>query len=472
MNEETSTGQQQKSGIQVGAEAAMTAKSIGKAASKVASQDYVGAAAEILKDKHARNIVIAIILIPILMFTMLSVFFLYALPTTIWEAVQTFFAMIKEGFLEDVYSGEYGSTWQSFLPALRNAVGDAITTAASRLWNSFKNLFTSDSTHSTEELSILDGDQLLIAQVEEAEKETLNAKIQATKDKFESRMEDIAETVVDSGVIQGAVKAEWRSDYGNSGYTTGWIRNGTGSYASTTAGKVGSYRIKYVYEWGGCSVQYSVSPPSTLACAKIMCVYTAIPGADISDMLLSDYMKWLGYKPGVLFPGINRNNYSVTSNGLSVGGIRRWQGTCLPQYLYEQQEYETFQYGDELVDYEKNYGISVVDMLTTVNLPSVAGIDYSKRTKNVNDYSWTEWELVYQPTQDEIDEAIEAGEDPPEPRWEKYTYHTITVTYTYYYNTAFSIGSRNPDILVDLLGVTGYEEAMADLGLETEEDTA
>lgn len=198
MNEETSNVQEQKSGVQIGAEAARTAASIGKAASKAASQNYVGAAIEVLKDQHARNIVIAIILIPILLFSIISVFFLYALPTTMWEAVQTFFAMLKEGFLEDIYSGQYGSTWQSFFPALRNAVGNAISTTASNIWNAFKGLFTSDSTQSDEELSILDGDQLLIAQKEQAEKDTLNDKIQATKDKFENRMESIAETVIDS----------------------------------------------------------------------------------------------------------------------------------------------------------------------------------------------------------------------------------------------------------------------------------
>lgn len=476
MNEETSSNiQEPKSGVQIGAEAARTAASIGTAASKVASQNYVGAAVEVLKDQHARNVVIAIILIPIILFSIISVFFLYALPTTMWEAVQTFFAMLKEGFLEDVYSGEYGSTWQSFFPALRNAVGNAISTAASNIWNAFKGLFTNDSTQSDEELDFLNGDQLLIAQSEQAETDTLNDKIQATKDKFENRMESIAQTVIDSLVIQKAVKAEWKEDYGSKGKTTVWYDNGTGPYASKTAGTPGEYRIIYVYEYGGCDVQYSTIAPTSLDCAKIMCVYTAQEGANISDMLLSDYMKWLGYKPGVLFPGAAKNNFSVTSNGLTVNSIRRWDGTCLPQYLYEQKEYEEFAYGDALVNYEKNYGVSVVDMLTVLSLPNVSGITPISSTKTEEVRESTEWEIIYQPTQREIEAAEAAGLPVPTTKWELWHYYTYTITYTHSYATSFSLSTRSADILVDLLGITGYKEAAEAFGLgevAEEEDVA
>lgn len=450
-----------KSAVQIGADAARTVKHISKAASQAASQNYAGAAIELLKDENVRKGILAIILIPILLLVM----FMYALPTTIWETTQTFFASLEEGFLADIYSGEYGNVTQSFFPALRNGA----SAFAQNVWSSFKGLFSGETDRNqtaTEDIEAFTdaGHELLAAQAEESQKAALNAKIDATIGKFDARMEEIEEIVLDSGVIPSAVYGVWASEYGDRGdkYT---YAPGTGPYAAETANgytskyySYGDYTIEYRHEYGGCAVSSITSTPSKLACVKIMCTYTAMSGANISDMMISDYMKWLGYRPGYLFPGLGKNSYSVSQRGMTVSGIPRWDGTCLPQYLYEQKNYEEETYGTAILDYEEKYGCAVADILCTLNLPDVSGLSPTsiKETRSEEDprIRW-EW---HPPTQTEIDAAEEAGEDPPDGYWERIYHKRFVVTYTYTYNASFSVGMRNADILPELLGVTGAED--------------
>lgn len=72
--------------VKMGADAARTAKTLGKAAAHAAAGDVAGAAAEVVKDPETLKKILLILLIPVISFVLITTMFLYALPTIPFEA--------------------------------------------------------------------------------------------------------------------------------------------------------------------------------------------------------------------------------------------------------------------------------------------------------------------------------------------------------------------------------------------------
>lgn len=129
--------------IQMGREAAQGVKTVAKAAAMAASQNYVGAALTLLKDPKTLKKILIIALLPILLFSMLIVFFLYALPTLIFEAVVSYFQEVGERWEETTYAGGGNVFWQGVWATIKTG-GEIVGDVATGLWNGLKSLFTTD----------------------------------------------------------------------------------------------------------------------------------------------------------------------------------------------------------------------------------------------------------------------------------------------------------------------------------------
>lgn len=79
----------------MGADAARTAKTLGKAAAHAAAGDVAGAAAEVVKDPETLKKILLILLIPVISFVLITTMFLYALPISIYEGVSTYLRISK-----------------------------------------------------------------------------------------------------------------------------------------------------------------------------------------------------------------------------------------------------------------------------------------------------------------------------------------------------------------------------------------
>lgn len=431
-----------KGTVRIGAAAAQTAKTLTKASAKAASGNFAGAAVDVVKNPESLKVFVAVILVFALFLVMICTLFLYALPTEMFEVITEFFAQIKNGFLEHLYSSEYGSIPASVVPAFLASTKDALVDLAQSAWSSFKNIFSSSSYKDSSSTYAADSDKFTSAAdefqvtfVEDSQKETLWNKIDATKQKLQYRMEEAGEAIVKSRQIQDAVYNVWWND---DDYVS--------SEEDTDYGKK-IIQCKY----GGCTVNYYASSISDMNAARLLCIYTAMAEGSLQDMRLYDYLKWLGYAPGYLFPSARRNSAVVSQNGFSVS-IPLWKGTCIPQYMYEQKEIEEHLYGAPLVDYESTYGAAVADILMVIDLPDVSGIKPQVSwEKKESDYY--EWEY---PTQTEINNALANGDPTPQPEYVKKK--KIVWTQTCTYSVGFSINLRSPEMLIELLGITGVEE--------------
>lgn len=63
--------------VKMGADAARTAKTLGKAAAHAAAGDVAGAAAEVVKDPETLKKILLILLIPVISFVLITTMFLY-----------------------------------------------------------------------------------------------------------------------------------------------------------------------------------------------------------------------------------------------------------------------------------------------------------------------------------------------------------------------------------------------------------
>lgn len=439
-----------KGAVKVGSTAARSAKTLTKAAAKAAAGNYAGAAIDVVKDPESMKVIVAIILVFAMFMVMICVLFLYALPTAMFEVITEFFARVKNGFLENLYSSEYGSVPASVIPAFLVSTKDALVDIAQSAWSSFKSIFNSSSykdsnstyAHESDTFSSA-ANEFQVTFVEEAQKETLWSKINATKSKLKYRMEAAGDIIVDSGQIQDAVYRVWWND---------------DDYLSSTE-ETDYGREVIVCKYGGCTVNYFASSISDMNAARLLCIYTAMAEGSLQDMQLYDYLKWLGYAPGYLFPNARRNSANVSQNGFSFT-IPLWKGTCIPQYMYEQKEIEEHLYGAALTDYEATYGAAVADILMVIDVPSVSGIKPQVTWEKEESNYW-EWEY---PTQDEIDDALENGD--PVPQAKRVKKKEVEWTQTCTYSVGFSINLRSPEMLIELLGITGVEEAEIEEGAE------
>lgn len=332
--------------IRMGKNTARAAKTLSKAAAKASTGNLAGAALDILKDKEMMRRILILLLIPILCFAMLGVFFLYALPVSIFEGVASYIDGVKEQWNEMVYDDGGNIVFKRFIATIR-IQGQVASDAFGAIWNGIKNLFiaeSGDDTGSAEDLVSDSAMELKVTQEEAAEKQTLLNKINACIKKIDARSVVLEEAIIkNKGAIEDAVKSQL---------------GGSGEY-------------DYFY------VQTSVTrnAMSQEGAIQLLSLYTVQTGASLEQMKLSDLMRWLGY-----YDGLHSGKTTFSLGGLGVEcEVKTWNGTFVPQYLYEQRKQEIHEYDVAKTDFEEK-SCAAVDMLLVVDCPQLSEIPVQKST--------------------------------------------------------------------------------------------
>lgn len=305
--------------VKMGANAAKTAKTVGKVAAQAASGNVAGAAVTLLKDPQTLKKILIIALLPIFFIVCLGVFFLYALPTAIFEAVSSYFQSVGEEWEEGVYSAEGGIILAGIFETIKaggRIIGDAVGGAldfVKGLWDGLTSWFTSDSSSDdgsgarvddgTETITE-DGTEIYVTHEEAAEKETLLSKIESCQKKIEVRADQIKQAIMDQ---HSAIDQVFRSRF------------------------AGTYDV-----WDGTTINVVYNDVSQAEAIRLLSAFTVIHGASLEDMNLSDFLKWLGY-----YREFSGSNTEFNLGGDSIGvtaKVKTWCGTFMPQYLQEQME--------------------------------------------------------------------------------------------------------------------------------------
>ena len=191
--------------MRVGADAARGARAASKAAAQAAAGNVAGAAVTVAKDGQLLSLAAKAAIVFTAFFLVLVIFFLYALPTMLFEAVDSYFDSISSEWEASYY--ESLEKHQEFVSGVI-ATFKTATTVGKDFWNKFKEgmkkLFeTSDDeegaqTDDTYDTFSDDASELLVTQDEDKEKSTLKNKMTACEGKLNKRLDQITEAVQDA----------------------------------------------------------------------------------------------------------------------------------------------------------------------------------------------------------------------------------------------------------------------------------
>ena len=200
--------------IRMGKNTAKAAKTLSAAAAKAATGNLAGAALDVVRDKETMKRLLILLLIPILCFAMLGVFFLYALPVSIFEGVVSYFDAIAEKWSEMVYNDGGNIVFKRFTATIRIG-GQIVADAFGSIWDGVKGLFTAasgDDTGSAEDLVSDSAIELKVTQEEDAEKQTLLNKVNACIRKIDARAATIEKAIAaNQGSIESAVTSHFNA---------------------------------------------------------------------------------------------------------------------------------------------------------------------------------------------------------------------------------------------------------------------
>ena len=225
--------------------------------------------------------------------------------------------------------------------------GQIVADAFGSIWDGVKGLFTAasgDDTGSAEDLVSDSAIELKVTQEEDAEKQTLLNKVNACIRKIDARAATIEKAIAaNQGSIESAVTSHF---------------NASGAY-------------DYFY------VQTSITKNtmSQEGAIQLLALYTVQTGASLREMKLSDLMRWLGY-----YDSWNTGKTTFSLGGLGVEcETKTWNGTFIPQYLFEQRKQEIHEYDAAKTDFD-SMSCAAVDMLLVVDCPHVSEIPVQKST--------------------------------------------------------------------------------------------
>lgn len=493
--------------------AAETAAVATKAAIKVAQQDYVGAAASVVTSETGRRIIAGVLIFALL----IPVLFLFALPVMMFETVVAFFDNFVE-WCGDVASAGDEAYQRSIIAglskftAMKNSfeasvgkivtdIGGAIAEGISWLWGKVKGLFvtsnSSSASNESREISRIDedrlsddGEELYIVGDEGAQYNTLKDNLNATKAAMDERMADMVTSLESvEGTVRGIFRGMYESTYGS--YPQ---RADYSSLHYWTSDDIynGDSTKKVFYEFDDSSpcVNVMTGKISDLDAARLMTIYTVIRGANISDITISDYQKWLGYEPDYLFKWIaerKAKNQVVLDIGLGDANphVTKWVGTCLPQYLYDRAKYEKDTFGREVSSITGYKSCAAMDLLLTISDPGIYStlptISEGTETVTVHRKMFSEKENIVTETDPETGEERQTFRiDPKKPDAYGAEYHDGFFfwqdTYTeeipivrVSYRTTITVGTRSTEDILSILGVKGSGDAV---GLEMTDERA
>ena len=330
--------------IRMGQSTARSAKTISKAAAEAASGNVAGAVVTVAKDPETLKKLLIILMLPVLIFSLLGVFFLYALPVSIFEGCQSYCEEIAEDWREHVYDGGGDITFKKIVATIKVG-GDVTGDFFKSIWNGIKGLFTKDAggdAGSTNDTLSDTGIELQVTQVESSEKQTLQNKITACINKIDARSAEIQDAINEnSDKIASAISAQL---------------NSSGEYDELNV-----------------QVQVSRNSMSQDGALQLLSLYTVQQAASVQDMKLSDLMRWLGW-----YDSRKTGTTTFTLGGLGVDcEVKTWNGTFLPQYLMEQRKQEKYQYDEVKTNFD-DMMCAAVDMLLVVDCPYIGEVPVQK----------------------------------------------------------------------------------------------
>ncbi len=350
-NTASSAAKDMQNALKMGQQTARAAKTITKAASQAATGNVAGAAVSLLKDPETTKKILTVAVIFAIIFCMIIVLFLYALPTSIFEGVESYFDEIGNEWEEYKYSGGNDALWSGILATLKTGeevIGDAANAIKEAVLSIFKGE-DANKNASGENIDTLTDEDLQVTQVEASERAVLLRKVQTCIDKVDAREKSIITE------LRGSSRQ---------------IRSVVSSYLAEKYGiPEGSIRV---------NLTFTGEELSEDAAITLLSLYTVQSGASLDDVKLASLMKWLGWydsgESGILF---KKNVKYSLFDGKVEAEVPAWCGEFMPQYLVEQRKQEIEKYGEAVTDFSE-YSCPAVDLCLYIDCPSLEGLSYTK----------------------------------------------------------------------------------------------
>lgn len=334
------------SAVKAGTDAVKSSKTLSKAAAQASSGNVAGAGFTLLRDSKTVGTAAKFIFLPIIVLLIIIILSLYALPSVIYEPVESFSSQLKEEWEQNVYDSDQDVAISSILAAFR-VTGDIVGDFAKNVWENVKSfLRTGDGKGnyaSTGDFLSNDAYELQVMGNEEAMMKTLQNKIDSCITKLSARQDDIKSAIfAESNEIKSVIRDRY-----SQGYDQFYV-----------------------------NIDVATNDITQEEAISLLSLYTVQNNADIQGKRVSDFMKWLGW--------YNSWDTGVTSFELSDFGVtcatKTWKGTFLPQYLMEQKYQEERMFGTPVTNFEE-YGAPAVDLLLYVDCPSIDDLKVVKTTK-------------------------------------------------------------------------------------------
>ncbi|MFM9414134.1 CHAP domain-containing protein [Peptococcus simiae] len=253
----------------------------------------------------------------------IMVVFLYALPTSGFEATESYF----EAFAEEYQARVYSSTGNVKVAKVTEGfkMGSKV---AKDIFASVLKLNDNDVDPQSK-----DGTELLVVHNEKAQKKAIKEKMEVCRKKVDKRGDDIEEAIDDNeGAIKKAIEAKVSAQ---------------GDYDEVNVNlNVNKYNL------------------SDMGSAAVLGLYMVGEAGSLDQVRLSSVAKWLGYY-GEEQAGKRTTSFDIYGVPCKV---KTWTGTYLPQYLLEQKKQEKHKYRNYFRS--KNKGIPKKERKHTM-------IDYS-----------------------------------------------------------------------------------------------
>lgn len=497
--------------IKMAKQTANTAKTITKAAANAAAGNMVGAAAELAKDPETIKTIIIIVLVISMVLGFVTVAFLYALPTAIFEAMSNFVDYVKEKYETIKLSNTNGTNgFINVVECVTQIVSEGARNLLSDAWNGIKTFFKGlfNSKNQTENMST-DGYELTVIAQEAAEKLAVIQKMVAANDKYLIRAKEIQDAITGKNDdITDFISEHFSGDdYVMSGVTVSnsLLHMGAdGDEAKNAIAQLTNIvkdmehvttmaEMEVKMEQFDNIVQTVFAEEQNYDGINILSLLLTQQGGSLTDMKMSDFMRFLGYydddcEYNTKFALANTDDDSL------LLAVQDWKGTFKPQYLMEEMQNlrdervklelkcstdeeiesnpEIQAINDKLEEYEQD-GIALIDWMVELRFPKL-NFDSSKMEETagtgenevfktyfgntaaekviVHEWSNTEWVPAPTPPDppDDPDEGTDPDDTEPtpsEPAGELVTTYYRTV------NINYRIQPRDINTIIEYIGL-------------------
>ena len=267
-------------------------------------------------------------LLPLLIPALTMVLFLYALPSVIYEGVQSYASEVRAVWQETAAAGSSRAAGElnAFFTTGGKLVGDLFSAIAGAV---------SDGKDENDSFTEYDA---MVTWNEEAERNVLIEKRRACTNKVNQRIEVIADDLRNSGEIDAWFRDRFRREYG--------------------AG--------YVYD--PAEVIVRTVPLSEPYANEILAFYTVQTGGNVTGIDVSELLSWLGQKT-------DGETVPVRVGGRVDAEVTAWHGRFLPQYLLEQKRAEELLFGGETKTDFARMQCAAADLLIAVESPDFASLE-------------------------------------------------------------------------------------------------